>query len=479
MAFNSIVFGVFLIITFSVYWGLGTDRRKPQNLFLLCASYVFYGWWDWRFLCLIVASTGLNYVAALGLEKAKKHSSRKWILRIAVCFSLGLLGFFKYFNFFTDSLIQLLNAIGFQTNHSTLYILLPVGISFYTFQAISYTIDVYRGHLKATRDPVSFFTYVAFFPQLVAGPIERATHLLPQFERARSFDRKRCVSGLQQILWGLFTKVVIADNCAIYANEIYSQHTHASSLSLVLGTFYFAIQIYGDFCGYSNVAIGVSRLFGFDLMRNFAYPYFSRDIAEFWRKWHISLNTWFRDYVYIPLGGSKGGKPRLIRNVVAVFLLSGLWHGAQWTYVAWGAMNALLFIPLLLSSRNRVHTGEVAPGRNLPSSRELLQILCTFTLVNMTWVFFRAESFAQAIEIYGRILGLSQGLEAALFVDPMLATLLLIFIALEWSGRNHENPLAACRSGNPFLRRGAYLITAVAVLLLGPTEEISFIYFQF
>lgn len=479
MTFNSLIFAIFLAITFILYWIVTKERRKTQNLLLLGASYVFYGWWDWRFLGLIIFSTAINYFAALGLEREGKKSRRQWILGGALFCSLGLLGFFKYFNFFTESFAKLIQEIGFQAHPTTLQVLLPVGISFYTFQALSYTIDVYRGHMKACRDSVSFSVYVAFFPQLVAGPIERASQLLPQFERERIFDPNEAIKGLRQILWGLFTKVVIADNCALYANEIYAQHDQMSALSLVLGTFYFAIQIYGDFAGYSNVAIGVSRLFGFHLMRNFAYPYFSRDIAEFWRRWHISLNTWFRDYVYIPLGGSHGTTQQMIRNVVIVFLVSGLWHGAKWTFVAWGGINALFFIPLLLSSRNRVHTGKVAEGRILPTPTEFIQIVATFSLVNIAWVLFRSESFSQALQIYGRIATAVGGIGANNFVDPMLTIMLIAFVTAEWLGRNYETPFGKLCTSSRALRRGLYLATATAVLILGPTEDVSFIYFQF
>lgn len=479
MIFNSAVFGIFLIIVFGIYWILGPKRRRSQNLFLLAASYVFYGWWDWRFLGLIVFSTVVDYFAALGLSKATTISARRYLLGASLLCNLGVLGFFKYFNFFTESFATLLQAIGFHSNPTTLQILLPIGISFYTFQTLSYTIDVYRGHMNASRDPIAFSAYVAFFPQLVAGPIERACHLLPQFERERRFEAELCLAGLRQILWGLFCKVVIADNCALYANEIYSRHQEASSLSLILGTFYFAVQIYGDFGGYSNVAIGVSRLFGFDLMRNFVYPYFSRDIAEFWRRWHISLNTWFRDYVYIPLGGSYGPKRQMLRNVVIVFLVSGLWHGAKWTFVAWGALNAVFFLPLLFSSRNRVHTGKVAAGRLLPTPRETRQIIVTFVLVNITWVLFRAENLSQAIQIYFRIASGANGTGPSHYVNPMLSTLLIVFTVAEWMGRNKETPFELLDSTNRWWRQGSYLMTALAILLLGPTEKISFIYFQF
>lgn len=379
MLFNSIEFLLFLPTVFTLYWFI-FNRLKIQNVLVLIASYVFYGWWDWRFLSLIFASTLVDYSVGILLDRSTNHRKRKVLLGISVVFNLGLLGFFKYFNFFIDNWIVLWDQFGINMHRSSLNIILPVGISFYTFQTLSYTIDIYRKRIEATRDFIAFSSFVAFFPQLVAGPIERASNLLPQFFKKRSFQYKQALSGVELIIWGIFKKVVIADNCTMYVNEIFDSYQDQSTLTLALGAVYFAFQIYGDFSGYSDIAIGTARLLGFDLMRNFNYPYFSRDIAEFWRRWHISLSTWFRDYVYIPLGGSRGGRLQQIRNVFIIFLVSGFWHGANWTFVFWGGINAALFIPVLLTNNNRKNLEIVAKDQLFPSIKEGLQIVITFSI---------------------------------------------------------------------------------------------------
>jgi D-alanyl-lipoteichoic acid acyltransferase DltB (MBOAT superfamily) len=358
----------------------------------LVASYVFYGWWDYRFLSLILASTLVDYLVALSLEKQKRKQSRKLLLFISLFFNLGLLGLFKYYNFFIESWVDAWASAGITMQVSTLSIILPVGISFYTFQTLSYTIDVYKKQLKPTSNFIQFATYVAFFPQLVAGPIERATHLLPQFKVMHKFDYTLAKSGISLIVWGLFKKMVVADNCAYFVNQIFTNPSNYSAGELWGGAVLFGFQIYGDFSGYSDIAIGVARLFGFRLMTNFKFPYFSRDIAEFWRRWHISLSTWFRDYVYIPLGGSRGNKAQQVRNIFIVFLVSGLWHGANWTFIIWGGIHACLFLPLLLLNRNRHHL----TVHNLKLSH-LFPITCTFLLVTIAWIFFRADSLGIAV----------------------------------------------------------------------------------
>jgi D-alanyl-lipoteichoic acid acyltransferase DltB (MBOAT superfamily) len=320
-----------------LYWFAFNRNIRIQNILLLTASYIFYGWWDYRFLALIAFSSVLDYIVGLELSKSEGKIKRKLLLMASLTVNLGFLAFFKYFNFFAESFTEAFTLLGQPFSLSRLEIILPVGISFYTFQTLSYTIDVYKKKLSAVRDPVAFLSYVSFFPQLVAGPIERATNLLPQFLKKRVFDYAKSIDGMRQILWGLFKKIVIADNCAVYVNDIFSNHADYNGSTLLLGGVLFAFQIYGDFSGYSDIAIGTSRLFGFDLMKNFAFPYFSRDIAEFWRRWHISLSTWFRDYLYIPLGGSRGGKLMNLRNVFVIFLVSGFWHGANWTFILWGA----------------------------------------------------------------------------------------------------------------------------------------------
>ena len=368
MLFNSIDFAFFLPIIFILYWYVFNRNLKLQNFLIVAASYVFYGWWDWRFLSLILFSTIVDFSIGKALKNTHKEKQRKALLWTSILVNLGFLGFFKYYNFFLDNFISAFTFFGHQISANSLNIILPVGISFYTFQTLSYTIDVYKKKMEPTEDFISFTAFVSFFPQLVAGPIERASNLLPQFFKKRVFDKTKAIDGLHQILWGLFKKIVIADNCATYANEIFANYHDLSGSTLFLGGVFFAFQIYGDFSGYSDIAIGTARLFGFDLMRNFAYPYFSRDIAEFWRRWHISLSTWFRDYLYIPLGGSRGGMSQKIKNTFIIFIVSGFWHGANWTFIIWGALNAIYFLPLLLSKNNRNNLDIIAKNNIFPSS---------------------------------------------------------------------------------------------------------------
>ncbi len=396
MLFNSLEYPFFLIIVFFIYWYVFRGKTKAQNGFILFVSYIFYGWWDWRFLSLIIFSSGIDYWVALKISRTGDSKKRRCWLGISLLVNLGLLCTFKYLNFFIESWLSLWASFGVNIHIQTLYIILPVGISFYTFQTLSYTIDVYRNKIAPSRDILVFFSYVSFFPQLVAGPIERAKHLLPQFQRPRYFSYEKGIDGLVQILWGLFKKVVIADNCAVYVNEIFSQYSSMGAAALALGAVLFAFQIYGDFSGYSDIAIGSAKLLGFDLMANFKYPYFSRDIAEFWRRWHVSLSTWFRDYVYFPLGGSRGKLQMTIRNIFIIFAVSGFWHGANWTFIIWGLLNAVYYLPLLLSERNRSHLGQVAEDRFLPSLSEIFSMITTFTLTCFAWIFFRSESLLHA-----------------------------------------------------------------------------------
>src|SRR5690606_13467538 len=393
MLFNSLDFAIFLPIVFALYWFVLKPSLNRQNLFVVLASYVFYGWWDYRFLVLIVLSTLVDFVVAILLYKATLKSRRMLLLLVSLGFNLGLLGFFKYYHFFIDSWVEAWSTLGIHMEPSSLDIILPVGISFYTFQTLSYTIDVYRNKLEPTSDLIQFAAFVSFFPQLVAGPIERASHLLPQFATKRRFDGGFGLSGFYLIVWGLFKKVVVADNCAFFVNQIFDGGGSYTSMELFLGAVLFGFQIYGDFSGYSDIAIGVARLFGFSLMTNFSFPYFSRDIAEFWRRWHISLSTWFRDYLYIPLGGSRGSTWQGIRNVFIVFLVSGFWHGANWTFVIWGGIHALLFLPLLLVKVHRKHVASTHITLG-----ELPSMLFTFVLVTFAWIFFRADSAGMAIQ---------------------------------------------------------------------------------
>jgi D-alanyl-lipoteichoic acid acyltransferase DltB (MBOAT superfamily) len=447
-------------------------------------SYVFYGWWDYRFLSLLLISTFIDYFVGIGLGKTDNQKQRKLLLALSIVCNLGLLGFFKYFNFFVDNVEAVFTFLGRPIELGTLRVILPVGISFYTFQTMSYSIDVYRRAMSPTKDFIAFASYVTFFPQLVAGPIERATNLLPQFSRRREFSYDDAVDGLTQIAWGLIQKVVIADACAPMVTEIFANHGSYPASVLVVGAVLFAFQIYGDFSGYSDIAIGTANLFGFSLMRNFAYPYFSRDIAEFWRRWHISLSTWFRDYLYFPLGGSRKGKWISVRNTLLIFIVSGFWHGANWTFIAWGVLNAACFIPLLLSSRNRTHLGTVATNRFLPTTIEALSICGTFAITSVGWVFFRARSVGDAIAYLSEIASPSI-LSAPHFKGshrlPLLAICILAFIAAEWTGRNDAYPLARLRAIRARAPRWAvYLGVLSLIYLFGSfSESIEFIYFQF
>ncbi len=482
MLFNSLDFAIFLPIVFLLYWFVANRNLKIQNFLIVVASYVFYGWWDWRFLSLILFSTLVDYAVGRRLSVAVEGSKRKILLFTSVFVNLGFLGFFKYYNFFLDNFVSAFSFFGSEINANSLNIILPVGISFYTFQTLSYTIDVYRKKLEPTKDFIAFAAFVSFFPQLVAGPIERATNLLPQFYRKRVFDYSRAVDGSRQILWGLFKKMVIADNSAQIANEIFNNSTDHSGSTLVLGAIFFTFQIYGDFSGYSDIAIGTSRLFGFDLKQNFAFPYFSRDVAEFWRRWHISLSTWFRDYLYIPLGGSRGGTLIKIRNVFIIFIVSGFWHGANWTFIIWGALNALYFLPLLLSNRNRTNLNTVAQGKNFPTLKEFYQMGITFGLTIFAWIFFRAENIEHAISY---ISGISS---SSLFTIPeftgmmkalMTTALIMPFILIEWLGR--EDQYAIEKLGLEWRRPWRYIMYYVIFIsvILFSGEEQQFIYFQF
>ncbi len=462
MLFNSLDFAVFLPLVFALYWAIGGRNVRLQNAFLLLASYVFYGWWDWRFLGLIALSSAVDYVAG----------HRRW-LYLSLVTNLGLLGVFKYFDFFADSFAGAFTLLGRPFDPWMLGIVLPVGISFYTFQTLSYTIDVCRGRITPTRDPVAFFAFVSFFPQLVAGPIERAEHLLPQFLKDRRFTYPAAVLGLRQILWGLFKKMVIADNCGAQVDYIWSHAAGLDGGTLALGAILFAFQIYGDFSGYSDIAIGTARLFGFDLRRNFAYPYFSRNVAEFWRRWHISLSTWFRDYVFIPLGGSRH---RAVRNIWIVFLVSGFWHGANWTFLAWGAVHAALYSLLLIGKRN-------APFASPARLTDLPRILLTFLLVTLAWVLFRSASVGEAGMIYGKIFCDFQLTELAVpRTKPLwlLSVLLPYFLLVEWWGRREDFALARLGERWPtLLRWGWYTLLVAALGLFQQTAETPFIYFQF
>ena len=505
MLFNSIDFAIFLPIVFILYWFAFKKNLRLQNILLLVASYIFYGWWDWRFLGLILFSTIVDYFVGLGLGREYREQQRKLLLLTSILVNLGFLGYFKYANFFLDNISGVFSFFGQGISTRALSIVLPVGISFYTFQTLSYSIDVYRRKMEPTRDFLVYSAYVSFFPQLVAGPIERATRLIPQFSAQREFEYTKAVDGLRQILWGLFKKVVIADSCALYANLIFDgSNTHSGS-TYFMGAVFFAFQIYGDFSGYSDIAIGVARLFGFDLMKNFSFPYFSRDIAEFWRRWHISLSTWFRDYLYIPLGGSRGRHWQTIRNIFVIFLVSGFWHGANWTFIIWGALHAIYYLPLMIFNKSREHLDTVAGGKLLPSFRELIQVGVTFFVTTIAWIFFRAENLQHALLIVSRVFSrslftfpamdprfdpfmLEQILDGVLFRLPSydlrwgpVYTLgwVLLMVMIEWLSRENEHALERFGAKwKPAFRWIFYYGIVFAILIFGGPEQ-QFIYFQF
>ena len=487
MTFTTLTFLIFLALFFPLYWGL--RQRRAQNVLIVLASYVFYGWWDWRFCGLMLAASLLDYAVGLGLEKTDVLRRRKLLLALGLTANLGLLAYFKYFNFFAESLQAAAASVGWTMDLPTLKVVLPVGISFYTFQTMSYSIDIYRRQLRATPHLVEYLAYVSFFPQLVAGPIERATHLLPQFFRARVFNPAQAVDGCRQMLWGFFKKMVVADNLAPVVDAVFLKPADCTGGELAVATVLFAVQIYCDFSAYSDIAIGLAKLFGFELMRNFANPYFSQSLGEFWRRWHISLTTWFKDYVYLPLGGSRVSKPRRVCNVLVTFLLSGLWHGASWNFVAWGAINGLAVLPETLSS-NRATRGvsEVAGGESiLPSPKTAGRMLLTFALVCLGWIFFRAHSLSDACLIVQRIfrdvfylegyfLGLTRLQErpAGTFVLWMIVLVALV----EWLQRREPHALTVHRWPQA-LRWAAYLALATAIVLAGTYSTGLFIYFQF
>ena len=509
MLFNSIEFAFFLPIVFLIYWAIGyahineNTKLRLQNAFVLIASYVFYGWWDWRFLLLIAFTSFCSWGSGLliasppalsrreGADKQRMLSPKFWMVANIVL-NLGILAVFKYYDFFVSEFGQL---FGISTDSLLLRIILPVGISFYTFQALSYSIDVYRQKIEPTKDIIAFFAFIAFFPQLVAGPIERATNLLPQFLQNRKFSYDQATDGMRQILWGLFKKIVVADNCATYVDQVWATYDTQTGSTLLLAAILFTFQIYGDFSGYSDIAIGTAKLFGIKLMRNFNNPYFSRDIAEFWRRWHISLTTWFRDYVYIPLGGSRPEIPAniqnpdrykkliIIRNTFAIFLLSGFWHGANWTYIAWGAYHALLFLPLILLGKNRKYTNQVAEGRLFPTWKECGQILFTFMLVVLGWIIFRAPHMPTLLHYLEGMLqwGTLRASYRFFLPDENLVwptnILIIIMLLVEWFQRNKQHGLEMHIS-KWYIRYTIYLLICGFILYFSNSAT-TFIYFQF
>ncbi len=482
MLFNSIQFAIFLPIVFLLYWFVfdrfiskSEHQLRLQNAFVVVASYVFYGWWDWRFLLLIAFTSFCSWGSGLLIGKAESNKKAKTWMWLNIILNLGILATFKYYDFFVTEFGQLFHI---STDGLLLKVILPVGISFYTFQALSYSIDVYRGKIEPTTDIIAFFAFISFFPQLVAGPIERATNLLPQFLKKREFDYDTAVDGMRQILWGLFKKIVVADNCAVYVDQVFSNYTNESGSTLLLAAIFFTFQIYGDFSGYSDIAIGTAKLFGIKLMRNFNVPYFSRDIAEFWRRWHISLTTWFRDYVYIPLGGSRVSKAKVIRNTFIIFLVSGLWHGANWTFIVWGAYHALLFLPLILTGKNRKYTNQVAEGRILPTLKELGQMLLTFFLSVFGWVIFRSENIEQAWEYVCRVCNESVFTIPEAKENSALFINIIVLMVVEWlqRGKPHVLDISSIKKG--YLRWMVYFGLLFFLFAFGGNAT-NFIYFQF
>lgn len=482
MLFNSIHFAIFLPIVFVLYWFVFGRNYKWQNNFLLISSYYFYACWEWRFLFLLVFSTLLDYFSGLKMSNASNQSSKKIWFWLSIIINLGFLGVFKYYNFFIESFASLLNNYGLEVNPWTLNIILPVGISFYTFHGLSYVIDIYNDKIKAEKNFIDYAVFVSFFPLLVAGPIERATHLLPQIQRERNFNYTKAVDGVRQILWGLFKKIVIADQCAFYANQIFNNSADLNGSTLFIGAIFFSFQIYCDFSGYSDIALGTARLFGIELLRNFAFPYFSRDIAEFWRRWHISLSSWFRDYVYIPLGGNGGGTWGSLRNIFIIFILSGFWHGANWTFIFWGFLNALYFIPLLLLGKNRNNLDIVAKDKVWPTAKELTSILTTFTITVFAWIFFRAENMHHALSYISNIFSFSFfdiPLYENRFYSILVIVLIGFMIVLEWKARMKLHALEDLEMRlSQYSRRGLYYFLIFLIFVCRGSEQ-EFIYFQF
>ena len=487
MLFNSLEFAIFLPIVFFCYWFIFNHSLRLQNLFLLTVSYIFYGWWDYRFLVLIALSSLIDFFVGLLICNSQSPKVKKIFLYISLSVNIGLLGIFKYYNFFVESWIEAWSMIGYNMTPSTLHIILPVGISFYTFQTLSYTIDVYKGKIKHTKNIIAFFAFISFFPQLVAGPIERASNLLPQFCNFRVFQYKKSIDGAFQVLWGLFKKVVIADNCAFFVNKVFESPDLYSSGMLFLTMIFFAFQIYGDFSGYSDIAIGISKLFGFSLKINFSYPYFSRNIGEFWRRWHISLTSWFKDYIYIPLGGSRKNISNQIRNTFIIFIISGFWHGANWTFIFWGIYNAFLFLPSLITKNNRRYLSIVGSNKSSVELSDFLKIIFNFILVCFGWVIFRSDSMSQAFLFYKNVLKLPSfdlfiyDLKILSQEGNIIYTTLfcLLFTMLEWISREKVHALQMINRS-----KKSWLIILLSYFILFsilfyPGSKENFIYFQF
>jgi D-alanyl-lipoteichoic acid acyltransferase DltB (MBOAT superfamily) len=482
MLFNSISFALFLPIAFTIYWLLSNKFERFQNLFLLAASYFFYSCWDWKFLFLLIFSTLLDFFTGLRMFDSTSVRNKKIWFWISIIVNLGFLGVFKYYNFFIQSFTEGVAGVGFSIHPMTLNIILPIGISFYTFHGLSYVIDIYKDRIQPERNFIDYAVFVSFFPLLVAGPIERSTHLLPQFKQKRVFDAQKAYNGLRQILWGLFKKILVADLCAEYANTIFNNGQNYNGSTHLLGAVFFAFQIYCDFSGYSDIALGTSRLFGIELLKNFNFPYFSRDIAEFWRRWHISLSTWFRDYLYIPLGGSKVGTLMKVRNTFIIFIISGFWHGANWTFIFWGLLNAIFIIPSVIFKTNRTNLDIVAKGKTFPSFLEFLSIFATFSITVFAWIFFRAKSLTDAFDyikiIFSKSLFATPNFENIDTIGPSIFFIFML-IVLEWNARQTNFALDRFALGwyKPF--RWFFYMTICILIVVFKGKPQEFIYFQF
>ncbi|MCB0695804.1 MAG: MBOAT family protein [Chitinophagaceae bacterium] len=481
MLFNSFEFLLFLPIVFCLYWFVFNKSLRWQNILILAASYFFYGWWSKKFLALLALSTLLDYSYGFWVASPNKKKA-KLFLWLSIINNLGILGVFKYYNFFATQVQTAFESIGIHTNPTLLHVALPIGISFYTFHGMSYVFDIYRGHQKPVSNFIDYAVFVSFFPLLVAGPIERANHLLPQVQKKRTFRYVQSVEGLRLILWGMFKKVVIADSLAVTVDSIFNNYQEVNGITLIFGAIAFSFQIYCDFSGYSDIALGTAKIFGFELLSNFKFPYFSRDIAEFWRRWHVSLSSWFRDYLYIPLGGSRDGKSKAVRNTFVIFLVSGFWHGASWNFIAWGFIHACGFLPLLLLNRNRKHLSNVvAQDHKLPNLKELWQMLSTFAFVTFAWIFFRASDMTLAVNYIknifvsiagapGQITSLPDGYEAVIYIVPLIIG--------DWWLRRNERQLRSFN--NKYLRWAFYLVLMLILVYKSmDLDNTTFIYFQF
>jgi len=482
MLFNSFEYLLFLPLVFCLYWFVFNRKVSWQNGFLLLASYIFYAWWSPKFLSLLAFSTFLDYMYGFSVASPNRKKA-KLFLWLSIINNLGVLAIFKYYNFFATEFQHAMELFGYDPHPILLHLVLPIGISFYTFHGMSYVFDIYNGRQKPVSNFVDYAVFVSFFPLLVAGPIERANHLLPQVQAKRVFNYTQAVNGCKLILWGFFKKVIIADNLAMIADNAFKDYPDASAATLIIGAIAFSFQIYGDFSGYTDIALGSAKLMGFELLTNFKFPYFSRNIGEFWRRWHISLSSWFRDYLYIPLGGSREGRLKAIRNTFIIFLVSGFWHGANWTFIVWGGIHACMFLPLLVTNNNRKFVSNVvAQDRVFPTIKEWVQILTTFTFVTIAWVFFRSHTVAEAVgylkaivmSIYhhpAALLSKPEGLKALYYIIPL--------ILLDWWFRKDERQLRPL-PGPRWVRYTVYVLLFLFIIDgLIVIQNKSFIYFQF